>query len=55
MEGTTILDVVDTAWPVVVGCITLVIVLAKMHGQIDTLKEKVQVLFDLWNRDRGSK
>jgi len=24
-------------------------VLAKMHGEIDTLKEKVKVLFELWN------
>jgi hypothetical protein len=27
----------------------LVIVLAKMHGDIETIKEKVRVLFDLWN------
>tara|TARA_Y100001963_G_scaffold156089_1_gene248818 strand:- start:775 stop:936 length:162 start_codon:yes stop_codon:yes gene_type:complete len=49
MGGASILDVVDTAWPVVVGFITLVVVLAKMHGQIDTLREKVKVLFDMWN------
>lgn len=36
-------------WPVAVGFITLVITLAKMHSDIDVLKEKVKTLFDLWN------
>ena len=31
------------------GFVTLVIVLAKMHGDIIVLKEKVKSLFDLWN------
>jgi len=31
----------------------LVIVLAKMHSELETVKEKVRVLFDLWNvRDK---
>tara|TARA_R110000823_G_scaffold711_1_gene2968 strand:+ start:1567 stop:1680 length:114 start_codon:yes stop_codon:yes gene_type:complete len=33
-----------------IAFITLVIVLAKMHSEIDVLKEKVRVLFDLWNK-----
>ena len=37
-------------WPMFLGFITLVIVLAKMHAEIDTLKEKVKSLFELWNR-----
>jgi hypothetical protein len=36
-------------WPVAVGFITLVITLAKMHSDIDVLKEKVRTLFELWN------
>ena len=32
------------------GFITLVIVLAKMHGDIETIKEKIRVLFELWNK-----
>ena len=36
-------------WPIFVGFITLVIVLAKMHGDIIVLKEKVKVAFDLIN------
>ena len=41
-------------WPIALGFITLVIVLAKMHGEIDTLKEKVKVLFDLWNSKKDN-
>jgi len=33
-----------------VGFVTLVIVLAKMHGDIETIKEKVKLLFELWNK-----
>ncbi len=40
---------INTIWPIAVGFVTLVIVLAKMHGEIDTLKEKVKTLFELWN------
>ena len=43
------LEFINTAWPVAVGFVTLVIVLAKMHNDIETLKEKVKVMFDLWN------
>ena len=44
------LDLVNTMWPIAVGFITLVIVLAKMHGDIETIKEKVKLLFELWNK-----
>jgi len=44
------LTVINTAWPIFVGIITLVVVLAKMHAELDTLKEKVKVLFELWNK-----
>jgi len=43
------LDAVSALWPIFLGFITLVIVLAQMHSQIETLREKVRVLFDLWN------
>jgi len=36
--------------PLLLGFITLVVILAKMHADIETLKEKVKALFDLWNR-----
>jgi len=46
----TALEFVNAVWPIAVGFVTLVIVLAKMHGDIETLKEKVRVLFELWNK-----
>ena len=46
----SVLDLINTAWPIFVGIITLVIVLAKMHGEISTLKDKVATLFELWNK-----
>ena len=43
------LDLIISLWPIFVGFITLVIVLAKMHADVETIKEKIRVLFDLWN------
>jgi len=43
------MEFINSTWPIFMGFITLVIVLAKMHGDIETIKEKVRVLFDLWN------
>ena len=43
------LEAINVLWPVALGFTTLVIVLAKMHGDIETIKEKIRVLFDLWN------
>jgi hypothetical protein len=45
----TALEFINSVWPVAVGFVTLVIVLAKMHSDIETIKDKVRVLFDLWN------
>ena len=38
------LDAINVLWPVALGFTTLVIVLAKMHGDIETIKEKIRVL-----------
>jgi hypothetical protein len=47
------MSAVSALWPIFLGFITLVIVLAKMHADLETVKEKIRVLFDLWNsRDR---
>jgi hypothetical protein len=46
----TAMEFVNATWPMFMGFITLVIVLAKMHGDIETIKEKVKVLFELWNK-----
>ena len=50
-----IIELVGAAWPIAIGFITLVIVLAKMHSDIQTLKEKVKALFDLINSKIGGK
>jgi hypothetical protein len=43
------MEFINSTWPMFMGFITLVIVLAKMHGDIETIKEKIKVLFELWN------
>lgn len=45
----TYVEFISAAWPIFLGFITLVIVLAKMHSEIETLKEKVKTLFELFN------
>ena len=37
-------------WPVLIGLVTLVIILAKMHAAIEVLNEKVKVLFQIINK-----
>ena len=44
------LELLADLWPVFVGFITLVIVLAKMHSSIEVLRDKVQTLFQLFNK-----
>jgi hypothetical protein len=44
-----LLDYIGTLWPVGLSSITLVIVLAKIHSEIDILKEKIKTLFELFN------
>lgn len=43
------LNTVSTVWPIFVGFIGLVIVLSRMHTDIEVLKDKVRTLFDLFN------
>tara|TARA_B100000029_G_scaffold133323_1_gene127372 strand:- start:14254 stop:14427 length:174 start_codon:yes stop_codon:yes gene_type:complete len=43
------LQTIVSLWPIFLGFITLVIVLAKMHSSIEVLREKVKTLFELWN------
>ena len=49
METVEVFGLLMKMWPLFLGFITLVIVLAKMHGDIIVLKEKVKVAFDLIN------
>lgn len=47
-----VLQIISALWPVFVGFIGLVIILAKMHYNIETLTEKVKVLFDFHNKKK---
>ena len=49
VDQLSVIDILSTIWPILLGIITLIIVPAKMHGDIIVLKEKVKSLFDLWN------
>jgi hypothetical protein len=47
------LDLISSAWPIAVSFVTIVIVLAKLHANQETMAEKIKVLFELWNnRDK---
>lgn len=44
------LDWVSTLVPLGIALITLVVVLSKMHYSIESIAEKVKILFDLHNK-----
>jgi hypothetical protein len=44
------LQVISSITPVLIGIITLIIVLARMHYNLESLAEKVKVLFDFHNK-----
>ena len=44
------MDAISVIWPIAAAFVTLVIVLAKMHSDIEQIKEKVRTLFELWNK-----
>jgi len=45
-----VLDTLGVLTPIMLALITLVIVLAKMHADVASLKDKVRALFELWNK-----
>jgi hypothetical protein len=45
-----ILQIISSLWPIGIGVITLIIVLARMHYNLEALTEKVKVLFDFHNK-----
>ena len=48
-QSLSLIVILTKTRPMLFGLITLIIILAKMHGDINVLKEKVKSLFDLWN------
>ena len=45
-----VLNIIASLWPIGIGIITLIIVLARMHYNPEALTEKVKVLFDFHNK-----
>jgi hypothetical protein len=45
-----VLNIIASLWPIGIGVITLIIVLARMHYNLEALTEKVKVLFDFHNK-----
>jgi|TARA_R110002072_G_scaffold2207_1_gene18180 hypothetical protein len=43
------IELFNAAWPVIIAVVGLIIVLAKMHGDIEVLKDKIRTLFDIIN------
>ncbi len=41
------------AWPIFLGFITLVVLLAKMDGRLTTVEDKIKTLFELINKKMG--
>ena len=46
------IELFNAAWPVIIALIGLIIVLAKKDGDLEVLKDKVKVLFELWNEKK---
>ena len=44
------MSLLNEYWQVLVGFITLVFILSKMRVDIDVLKDKVKILFELFNK-----
>ena len=49
---TEILDVISSMTPILIAVITLIIVLARMHYNVESLSEKVKILFDFHNKNK---
>ena len=45
-----ILEIISRIWPLGLGSITLVILLAKMDNRLAVVEEKVKTLIDLFNK-----
>ena len=46
------MELINEYWQIIVGIITLIIVLSKLHLDVEILKDKVKNLFDLFNRKK---
>ena len=44
------MDAINEYWQVIVGIITLIVILSKLHLDVEILKDKVKSLFELFNK-----
>ena len=44
------MEAINEYWQVIVGIITLIVVLSKLHLDVEILKDKVKSLFELFNK-----
>ena len=52
MNTMDLLSAIGTLWPIFVGIITLIFVLSRLWTDVESLKEKVRTLFQLFNDKR---
>jgi hypothetical protein len=48
-DSLVLVDILGTLWPVFIGLVTLIFVLSRLWTDVETLKEKVRTLFQLFN------
>ena len=46
------MDAINEYWQIIVGVITLIVVLSKMHLDLEIVKEKIKTIFGLINKDK---
>ena len=52
MNTVDLVGAIGALWPVFVGIITLIFVLSRLWTDVESLKEKVKTLFQLFNDKR---
>ena len=46
------MDAINEYWQIIVGVITLIVVLSKMHLDLEIVKEKIKTIFGLINKNK---
>lgn len=46
----TVLSIINTLWPILTAFAVLIFWLAKSYADVETMKEKIQTLFGLFNK-----
>ena len=46
------MEAINEYWQIIVGVITLIVVLSKMHLDLEIVKEKIKTIFGIINKDK---